>query len=62
MAGKHMAAELTKEASAKTLEGSKLTVVAADSCCKVGTAKISRADIECSNGVIHEIDVVQTLA
>lgn len=62
MAGKHMAAELTKTASAKTLDGSKLTVMAADSCCKVGTAKVSRADIECSNGVIHEIDVVQTLA
>merc|ERR1712228_588650 len=41
-----------------TLEGSTLTVTKEGSTVKAGSASVSAADIECSNGVIHVIDAV----
>jgi uncharacterized surface protein with fasciclin (FAS1) repeats len=60
-AGTHLAADLTKAATVKTLQGSNLVVASADGGVKVGSAKVSRADVQCSNGVIHEIDTLQVL-
>jgi uncharacterized surface protein with fasciclin (FAS1) repeats len=57
--GSHRAAELTKAATIKTLQGADLAVVKADGGVRVGGALVSHADIECSNGMIHEIDSLQ---
>lgn len=47
-----------KSGDAKTIEGSALTVKASDDGVSVDTAKVIKADIEASNGVIHAIDTV----
>jgi uncharacterized surface protein with fasciclin (FAS1) repeats len=44
--------------SVKTLEGSKLPIKVEDGKVMVGKAKVTKADIVCSNGVIHVIDTV----
>jgi uncharacterized surface protein with fasciclin (FAS1) repeats len=56
--GKLMAADVTKPTSAKTLEGQSITVDPSSYGVMVNNAKVVKADIETSNGVIHAIDTV----
>jgi uncharacterized surface protein with fasciclin (FAS1) repeats len=53
-----MSADLAATQDVTTLEGSTLTVTKEGSTVKAGSASVSAADIECSNGVIHVIDAV----
>ena len=58
VAGKVMAADVVKLHSAKTVNGQELTVEAGMGSVTVDGAKVVKADILCSNGVIHVIDTV----
>ncbi len=60
VAGKVTAADVVKLTSAKTVQGQSLAINASDasSGVKVGTAKVVKADVMASNGVIHVIDSV----
>ena len=60
VAGKKMAAEVTKLSSALTLEGQSVGI-ASHKGIKVNDAKVIKTDITCDNGVIHVIDAVLTL-
>jgi uncharacterized surface protein with fasciclin (FAS1) repeats len=53
-----MAADVVKVDSAKTLEGSSITVTVSDDGVKVDDANVITTDITTSNGVIHVIDTV----
>ena len=55
--GKLMATEVIEMNSVKTLQGQPLTIEAGSEV-KVNNAKVIKADIETSNGVIHAIDGV----
>ena len=54
---KVMAKDIMNLASIKTVQGGDLMVDTTDGV-KINTAKVTKADIECSNGVIHIIDSV----
>ena len=60
VADKMMAAEVSKHASAKTLEGRNVGI-ATNNGIKINDAKVIKTDIACDNGVIHVIDTVLTL-
>ncbi len=55
--GKVMASDVVSLTSATTVEGSEISIAAADSV-MVNDAKVVMTDIETSNGVIHVIDTV----
>jgi uncharacterized surface protein with fasciclin (FAS1) repeats len=55
--GKVKAADVVKLKSAKTVQG-QTVAIDATSGVKVNQAKVVKADVECSNGVIHVIDSV----
>lgn len=55
--GNHSAAEIATKSSILTLQGGELNVDTQDGV-MVGPAKVTQADIACSNGVIHVIDSV----
>ncbi len=57
VAGKVMAADVVKVKEAKTLQGQSVTVDATKGV-KIDGATVVKADIACSNGVIHVIDSV----
>lgn len=57
VAGNVAARDVVKVESVKTLIGQTLPIDASDGV-KVGSAKVSKADVACSNGVIHVIDTV----
>jgi len=57
VAGKVMSADVAGLSSAKTLQGKELSINTKDGV-KVNEAKVTKADIEASNGVIHVIDSV----
>jgi uncharacterized surface protein with fasciclin (FAS1) repeats len=57
VSGKVMSGEVVKMTSAKTVQGQDVTIDATDGV-KVNGAKVVKADIETSNGVIHVIDTV----
>lgn len=57
VAGKAMAADVVKLKSAKTVQGQTVAIDAKDGV-KINDAKVVKADIECTNGVIHVIDTV----
>ena len=52
------AADLEDGQELTTVEGNKLKVTVKDGEVMVGDAKVTMADIEASNGVIHAIDKV----
>lgn len=54
---KLMASDVMKMRSAKTVQGQEISI-SAMSGVKVDNANVIKADIECSNGVIHVIDSV----
>lgn len=58
--GKVMAADVSKHPSPKTLEGRNIGLDSKNGI-KVNDAKVIKADIGCTNGVIHVIDTVLTL-
>ena len=55
--GKVKAADVVKVKSAKTVQGQSVKVDASNGV-KINDAKVEKADIDCSNGVIHVIDTV----
>ena len=57
VAGKHMAADIAKQSSLKTLQGESLTVETTGGV-KVGGATVVQPDIQADNGVIHVINRV----
>lgn len=57
VSGKVMAADAASLASAKTVQGEELEIDNSNGL-MVNGAKVIKADIECSNGVIHVIDSV----
>ena len=57
VAGKVMAADVVKIKEAKTVEGQMLKIDTSSGV-KVNNAKVAKADVEASNGVIHVIDTV----
>jgi uncharacterized surface protein with fasciclin (FAS1) repeats len=58
VAGKVMAADVVKLDSATTVQGDKVTIKTANNKVMVNDATVTKADIVCSNGVIHVIDTV----
>jgi uncharacterized surface protein with fasciclin (FAS1) repeats len=58
VAGKVTAAQAMKLTSAKTAGGQDLTISAKDGTVMVNDAKVVKADVIASNGVIHVIDTV----
>src|SRR6478672_11662581 len=58
VAGKVMAAQAAKMTSAKAVSGDMLTISAAGGTVMIDQAKVAKADIAASNGVIHVIDSV----
>jgi uncharacterized surface protein with fasciclin (FAS1) repeats len=58
VAGKVTAAEAMKLSSAKTLNGQSVAISTTDGVVMVNNAKVVKADIGASNGVIHVIDTV----
>lgn len=56
--GKVLAAQVTKLDSAKTVNGEVVAIRANGAAVTVDNAKVTKADILCSNGVIHVIDTV----
>jgi len=58
VAGKVMAADVSKLTSAKTVQGQNVHIDASNGGVKVNGANVIQPDIECDNGVIHVIDSV----
>ncbi len=58
VAGKVTAAQAMKLNSAKTVNGQSLAISADGGMVKINDATVTKADIMCSNGVIHVIDTV----
>jgi uncharacterized surface protein with fasciclin (FAS1) repeats len=58
VAGKVMAADVVKMKSAKTLEGASAKVNVVGKNVMIDKSKVTKTDIEASNGVIHIIDTV----
>ncbi len=58
VAGKVTAAEVMKLDEAKTVQGTMVKVKAADGAVKINNAKVVKADVMCSNGVVHVINKV----
>jgi len=58
VSGKMSSEAVTKQTALKTVQGKDLRVDLSQGV-KVGTAKVVKADIDASNGVIHVIDTVQ---
>jgi len=56
--GKVMAADVMKIESAKTVQGKPVTIAVEKGKVKINNATVVKADIECTNGVIHVIDAV----
>jgi len=58
VAGKVTAADVMKVKTAKAVSGDSITVQAADGAVRVDDARVTKADVMASNGVIHVIDTV----
>ena len=58
VSGKVMAADVMKVDSAKTLQGESVMVKADSMGVMINDAKVVKADVKASNGVIHVIDTV----
>ena len=54
------AADVSKAKTIKTVNGQELTVTVKEKDVHIGTAKVTKTDIKCKNGIIHVIDTVQT--
>jgi uncharacterized surface protein with fasciclin (FAS1) repeats len=58
VAGKVTAAKVTKLRSAKTLQGTKVRIRVSGKTVRINAARVAKADITASNGLIHVIDRV----
>jgi uncharacterized surface protein with fasciclin (FAS1) repeats len=58
VSGKVMAADVMKMKTAKSVSGDSITIAARDGGVMVNQAKVVKADITATNGVIHVIDTV----
>jgi uncharacterized surface protein with fasciclin (FAS1) repeats len=58
VAGKVMAADVTKMSTAKTASGDALTIAVHDGMVMADSSRVVKTDIAASNGVIHVIDTV----
>jgi uncharacterized surface protein with fasciclin (FAS1) repeats len=58
VAGKVTAAQAMKLNSAKTVNGQSLNIATSGGMVMINDATVTKADILCSNGVIHVIDTV----
>lgn len=58
VAGKAMAKDVISKNSWKTLQGEEVVVTQAEGGVLINNARVVKADIACSNGVIHVIDSV----
>jgi len=58
VAGKVMAKDVVNLKSAKTVQGSEVTISVVDGAVMIDGAKVVKTDIVCKNGVIHVIDAV----
>ena len=58
VSGKVMASHVVKLKSAKTLEGEDVKIKINDGNVMINNSKVTTADVEASNGVIHVIDTV----
>jgi len=58
VAGKVTSSDVAKLHTARTVEGSSVTISAKDGKVKIDNAQVIQADINCDNGVIHVIDSV----
>jgi len=58
VSGKVMAADAAKLDSAKTVQGGSLTIETEGGKVKINDATVAKADIVCTNGVIHVVDTV----
>jgi len=58
VSGKVMSTDVVNMDSATTVNGQKITITVKDGTVMINNAKVIKADIECSNGVIHVIDTV----
>ncbi|MEO8595421.1 MAG: fasciclin domain-containing protein [Candidatus Solibacter sp.] len=58
VAGKVMASDARKVTSAKTVEGANIAIKAMGGGLMINNAHVTKADIECDNGVIHVVDTV----
>ena len=58
VAGKVMAADVVKLKSAKTVQGEAVKIAVDEGKVTIDGAEVVKADIPCSNGVIHIIDAV----
>ena len=56
--GKVMAADVAKMKTAKTVQGTDVKIKVVDDKVMVNDAEVIKADIACTNGVIHVIDTV----
>jgi len=56
--GKVMSTALKNDQSVPTLQGASVKVAISEGAVSISGAKVSTADVECSNGVIHVIDKV----
>ena len=56
--GKVMAADVIQINTAQTVNGESLSVKVEDGSVKIGDAKVTKTDIQSTNGVIHVIDTV----
>lgn len=56
--GKVMASDVVKLRTAKTLQGQNINIRVRNNTVQINDAKVVKADIVCSNGVIHVIDKV----
>ncbi|MHC4396588.1 MAG: fasciclin domain-containing protein [Planctomycetota bacterium] len=56
--GKVMASDVVNLSHANTVNGQSLMIKTSHGTVKVNNAQITKTDIECSNGVIHVIDLV----
>ncbi len=58
VSGKVPAAKVVQLDSAKTLQGTDVTIAQQDGAVMINNAKVVKTDIMCSNGIIHVIDTV----
>ncbi|RCJ22697.1 fasciclin [Nostoc sp. ATCC 43529] len=58
VSGKVLAADVVKLNSAKTVEGSEVTIDTSNGGVKINDATVAAADVAADNGVIHVIDKV----
>lgn len=56
--GKVMSKDVVKLKSAKTLQGAEVKIRVQNKTVRINDARVVKADIECTNGVIHVIDKV----